>query len=235
MKTRLELSEPATSPPKPAAPRHAGRSAWKIWLEHYGIVLIFVALLVAASLSSPFFLTVNNLLNVSRQVAIIGILSVGMTLVILTAGIDLSVGAVLSLVTLVVASLKGQPAAVGVVAALVAGAACGVLNGLLITRGKVQPFIVTLGTMAAVTGAGLTYSAGQPIPRRRQGPGLRGARPGRRRADPGRVDGRRLHRGRRGAGANEVRAPPLRGGRQHRDDTTGRGQLLIASSRWPTC
>jgi ribose/xylose/arabinose/galactoside ABC-type transport system permease subunit len=100
---------------------------------------------------------------VIRQVAVIGILSVGMTFVILTGGIDLSVGSILALTTLVVAGLKDQGGIVAALAGLTTGTACGLVNGVIVTRGRVQPFIVTLGMLTVLVGVGLTYSGGQPI------------------------------------------------------------------------
>ncbi|NVH74110.1 ABC transporter permease [Paraburkholderia sp. JPY432] len=133
------------------------------FVQRYGIVVIFLVLCATAAFSSPFFLTAENLLNVVRQVSVVGLTSLGMTFVILTAGIDLSVGSILALTTLAVAGLKPY----GPVAALLGGVgialACGWLNGVITTRGRIQPFIVTLGTMTALVGVGLAYSDGQPV------------------------------------------------------------------------
>ena len=143
--------------------RHVRRSALALFLERYGILLVFMALFIAASVASPHFLSAGNLLNVARQVAIIGVLSVGMTFVILTGGIDLSAGSVLAVAALCAAALKSYPSVVVLVAVLLLGAACGLVNGTIVTRGRVQPFITTLGTMTILIGLGLTASGGEPI------------------------------------------------------------------------
>lgn len=154
---------PANVPPTAAASTKQGRRLSPLVIERYGSLAVFALLLVLASLLSEYFLTLNNLLNVTRQVAVIGIISVGMTFVILTGGIDLSVGSILALTTLVVAGLKPWGPLPSAIACLLAGTACGLINGLIVTRGRVQPFIVTLGMMTVLVGVGLTYSGGQPI------------------------------------------------------------------------
>lgn len=101
------------------------------------------------------FLTVNNLETIARQTAIVGIAALGMTLVIVSGGIDLSAGSVIALCSVVVAVLvkAGAPPLAALVGGVAAGALCGLVNGLLITRLRVVPFIVTLGTMLIVRGA----------------------------------------------------------------------------------
>lgn len=131
--------------------------------EQYGMLLVFAALFILCSIISPAFLKANNLFNVSRQVSIIGIVSIGMTFVILTGGIDLSVGPTMAFSALLVAGLKDYGAVTAFFAAIVFGFLLGILNGTIITRFKVQPFIVTLGGMSTIVGLGLTYSGGHPI------------------------------------------------------------------------
>jgi ribose transport system permease protein len=116
-------------------------------------------------LLSDRFLTVNNLVNVLRQSTINGIMAVGMTYVILTAGIDLSVGAVLALSGVVTADLlqRGVAVPVAVLAGLGLGAALGLVNGLISTKGRVPPFVTTLGMMTVARGLVLTYTEGRPI------------------------------------------------------------------------
>lgn len=132
-------------------------------VQRYGILAIFLVLCVIASVSSPFFLTTENLLNVVRQVSVVGLTSLGMTFVILTAGIDLSVGSILALTTLAVAGLKPFGPVASLAGGVAIALACGWLNGIITTRGRVQPFIVTLGMMTALVGVGLAYSGGQPL------------------------------------------------------------------------
>jgi ribose/xylose/arabinose/galactoside ABC-type transport system permease subunit len=124
-----------------------------------------IILIIVGAILSPHFLKTANIVNVSRQVAISGILGIGMTFVILTAGIDLSVGAIVGIVSVVTAGLMrdGTPWPLAIAAGLVAGAFVGGLNGLGIVKGKIQPFIMTLGMMVAARGVSLTMSEGQPI------------------------------------------------------------------------
>lgn len=134
-------------------------------LRRYGLVVSFLLLCLALTLLSDRFLTASNLLNVLRQATINGIIAVGMTYVILTAGIDLSVGSVLALATVVAADLmqKGLPVPLGVLAGLGVGTLLGAVNGLLIARTGIPPFVVTLGMMTVARGLALTYTQGRPI------------------------------------------------------------------------
>ncbi|HSB61521.1 MAG TPA: ribose ABC transporter permease, partial [Vicinamibacteria bacterium] len=103
-----------------------------------GTLLGLLALCLLLSVATPHFLTVSNLLNVMEQTAINAVIAVGMTFVILSGGIDLSVGSVLALSGVVLASVlrEGAPVPVALAAAVVVGGACGLVNGLLITRGR---------------------------------------------------------------------------------------------------
>jgi ribose/xylose/arabinose/galactoside ABC-type transport system permease subunit len=134
-------------------------------LRRYGLVLSFLLLCLALTLLSDRFLTASNLLNVLRQATINGIIAVGMTYVILTAGIDLSVGSVLALATVVAAGLMqaGHPVPVGVLAGLGVGTLLGLINGFIIARAGIPPFVVTLGMMTVARGLALTYTQGRPI------------------------------------------------------------------------
>lgn len=134
-------------------------------LRRYGLVLSFLLLCLALTLLSDRFLTASNLLNVLRQATINGIIAVGMTYVILTAGIDLSVGSVLALATVVAADLMqtGLPVPLGVLVGLGVGTLLGAINGLLIARTGIPPFVVTLGMMTVARGLALTYTQGRPI------------------------------------------------------------------------
>ncbi len=138
---------------------------WRMLLQRYGLLISFLLLCAALSLLSDRFLTPQNLVNVLRQSTINGIIAVGMTFVILTAGIDLSVGAVLALSAVVAADLvqKGLPAPLAIAACLAVGAALGLVNGLIIARTRVPPFIATLGMMTIARGLTLTYTQGRPI------------------------------------------------------------------------
>ena len=138
----------------------------RLALERYGIVLAFLVLFFTSAVLSDKFLTVRNLLNVMRQVSFEGIIAVGMTFVILSAGIDLSVGALLCFAACVCAGLimrDGLHPVLAIVLTLLIGTAIGAANGLIIVLGRVQPFIVTLGMMTVLHGASLLYVEGKRI------------------------------------------------------------------------
>lgn len=136
-----------------------------IWRK-YNILLGLLVLFVISSLISEAFLTARNLFNVMRQISINGVISVGMTFVILTAGIDLSVGAMLAMTGCLCAGLI-KFGSLGFVLVLVIGLGAGLLmgtiNGLIITKGKIQPFIVTLAMMTSIRGLAFLFSKGRPI------------------------------------------------------------------------
>ncbi|QCJ00375.1 ABC transporter permease [Agrobacterium larrymoorei] len=126
--------------------------------------LIVVSILMG--LASDNFFSLNNIMNVLRQVSVVGILAVGMTFVILTGGIDLSVGAVMALVGTLSAGLMvnyGVPASLSLVIGLFIGLGIGLLNGILVAWGKMPAIIVTLATMGMARGLGLIYSGGYPV------------------------------------------------------------------------
>ncbi len=130
-----------------------------------GTLLGLVGLCLLLWALTPHFLTVSNLLNVMEQTAINAVIAVGMTFVIISGGIDLSVGSLVALAGVLLASAlqTGAPAPVAVLACLLGGALCGLINGALITRGRLPPFIATLGMMSVARGAALVYTEGRPI------------------------------------------------------------------------
>lgn len=135
------------------------------FLRRWGVPLALVLILVASSVASDRFLSTTNLLNVMRQIAIVGVLAIGMTFVMITAGIDLSVGSILAVATVVSAdAVNSAGPLAGVAVALAAGAGLGLVNGLGVTFGGVQPFIMTLGMLAFARGLAFLYTGGQPIP-----------------------------------------------------------------------
>ncbi len=123
------------------------------------------AIVLVVSIMEPDFLTLNNLFNILRQVSINALIAFGMTFVILTGGIDLSVGSILALSSAFVAGLMtdGTSALITVLAGLIVGAVMGALNGMVISLGKVAPFIATLATMTIFRGLTLVYTDGKPI------------------------------------------------------------------------
>jgi ribose transport system permease protein len=137
----------------------------KATLQKLGPFIALLVIAVGLSIVSPDFLRVDNLLNVMRQSSINALIAFGMTLVILLGGIDLSAGSVLALSSVIIASLlqSGTPPVVATLAGIVAGGLMGLVNGLIISKGKVAPFIATLGTMTVLRGLALVMSNGSPI------------------------------------------------------------------------
>ncbi|BAJ00604.1 ribose ABC transporter permease [Shewanella violacea] len=135
------------------------------WLKQQkALIALFVLIAVVSILNDQFF-TMGNLMNILRQTSVNAIIAVGMTLVILTAGIDLSVGAILALTGALGASMVGAelPLTLALPLTLLLGGALGAMNGLLISKGKVQAFIATLVTMTAIRGLTMVYTEGRPI------------------------------------------------------------------------
>ncbi|MCG9630349.1 ribose ABC transporter permease [Vibrio sp. Isolate30] len=137
----------------------------KEWLIDQKSLIALIFLIVIVSFLNPNFFTVDNILNILRQTSVNAIIAVGMTLVILTAGIDLSVGSVLALCGAFAASMIGMeiPVMVAVPTALLAGTALGAISGVIIAKGKVQAFIATLVTMTLLRGVTMVYTDGRPI------------------------------------------------------------------------
>ncbi len=127
--------------------------------------LTLVLLCLALTIATPHFLTAINLSSVARQTAVINIMALGMTLVIISGGIDLSVGSILAIAGLFgTMSIKaGIWTPLAVLVGTAAGLVCGLLNGVMITRLKIAPFIVTLGTLGAFRGLALVISKGLPV------------------------------------------------------------------------
>ncbi|MCC8167287.1 MAG: ABC transporter permease [Planctomycetes bacterium] len=146
---------------------------WKRHLRSLTTVIGLLALSVILSIMSPVFLTADNITNVITQCTVNAIVALGMTVVVITGGIDLSVGSVLAVAGIVMAMLlkSGYPVPLAMFVCLVIGAFCGLLNGIMITRGKLPPFIATLGMMSMARGIALVISNGRAISS--FGPGLR--------------------------------------------------------------
>lgn len=142
----------------------------KKWLSKELLVeqkslIALLLLVIVVSFLNPNFFTVGNLLNILRQTSVNAIIAVGMTLVILTAGIDLSVGSVLALSGAFAATMIALevPVMIAVPVALLAGALLGAVSGVIIAKGKVQAFIATLVTMTLLRGVTMVYTDGRPI------------------------------------------------------------------------
>lgn len=133
--------------------------------QNLGTILALIILMVFVSILNPTFLQANNLMNLMRQLIINGFIALGMTFVILTGGIDLSVGSTLALTSAIFAGLlqNGMNTGLAILVAVGLGLILGLINGILITKGKLAPFIVTLATMTIFRGLTLVYTDGRPI------------------------------------------------------------------------
>src|SRR4051812_40617127 len=141
------------------------RFGLKVGLRDAGTLFGLLAIVVVFSVLSPNFLTTGNLLNILQQSSINACVALGMTLVIISGGIDLSVGPTAAIAAVIAAVLMaaGAPIAGAIPAALLFGMAAGALNGVLVAYGGLQPFIVTLGTLSLYRATALIYTGGNPI------------------------------------------------------------------------
>jgi ribose transport system permease protein len=152
----------------PAGVGHSGRPSRARYLlspilRQRGLLLAIIMLVVIFSLLTPSFLSSNNILNIVVQGSVTAILAIGQMFVIITSGIDLSIGSMLALGSMVAGTLlvAGIPIVVAVIAGLLAGAVAGTVNGLLATKLGITPFIVTLGTMSLFGGLAFLISDGK--------------------------------------------------------------------------
>jgi ribose transport system permease protein len=133
--------------------------------RRFGTVIGLLALCAVLWALTPHFLTVSNLLNIAQQTSINAIVAAGMTFVIVSGGIDLSVGSIVALagVALGVMLQGGQSPFIAVPGAIAVGTGCGLLNGLLVSVGGLPPFIATLGMMSVARGTALVFTEGRPV------------------------------------------------------------------------
>ena len=145
------------------------RASFNNILRKYGIFFIFLGMVVIASILSPAFLTKINLINIVRQMSIIGLIALGVTGVIVTAGIDLSSGSVVGVSCVVAASFAqipggtrvlypqfaGNPLYFSIIAGCLVGVVAGFINGFLVSKTKIPPFIATLGMFSAARGTAM--------------------------------------------------------------------------------
>jgi inositol transport system permease protein len=146
-------------------------------LRRYGIFFIFLGMFIIASLLSPAFLTKLNLINVVRQISITGLIALGVTGVIVCAGIDLSSGSVVGLACVVAAAFSqipsdnrviypafaGHSVYVSIIMGCLVGVLAGGINGFLVAKTKIPPFIATLGMFSAARGAAMLFTEGRPV------------------------------------------------------------------------
>jgi ribose transport system permease protein len=157
MQKSSNSTEQAAAVQAPQAPRDSN------WLRQGSVAIGCAALFVVFSTLNANFYQPANLLDIMLQSSINAIIAVGMTLVVMTKGIDLSVGSVVGVSSMVASSLLESNLLLGVGAGLLVGLSCGLINGILIAKLKLPDFIVTLGTMSIYRGAALIYTNGQPI------------------------------------------------------------------------
>lgn len=164
------MSQSTLTPPESATPTSGGGTSVDLRglagraARQGGLIVVIIALVAGFGIARPFFLDPTNLMNVLLQAAVVGILALGQTYVLLTGGIDLSIGSTVA-VTAVSAGLFAQqvPAPLAILLAIGVGALCGLANGLLITVTGITPFIVTLGTMSIYAGLALIIAGGQAV------------------------------------------------------------------------
>jgi putative xylitol transport system permease protein len=160
---------PPNEPTAKTAPEKtsAGHSAIG-WLTQYGIIVAFVLLCVALTFLNKYFLTPENISNILLQTSINGILAMGMTLVILTGGIDLSVGSVLAFSSIVAATFvtgdNPHSPVVALLVGVVTGGLLGLINGWIIAYLKIPPFVATLGMLSVARGLTYACTGGMPVP-----------------------------------------------------------------------
>jgi ribose transport system permease protein len=135
------------------------------FLSKYAIIMALILLIAYFSFASEQFLTQTNIFNILRQVAVVGIVAVGMTMVLLTAGIDLSVGSIIGVACVTAATLllMGIHVVFAVIITVIIGAMLGMLNGFFINEMKIPPLITTLGMLTSLRGVAYLITGGLPI------------------------------------------------------------------------
>jgi ribose transport system permease protein len=158
--TQPDTSSVATTP---AARLLTRNQLFRLALE-YAMVPVLIALLIAATIAYPGFLSSTNVSNIISQNAPLGLVAIGMTFVIIGGGFDLSVGSIYALTAVIYAGFaRTHSLPVAAAAALGCGILAGVVNGVLITRFRVNPFVATLGSSSAISGLALVYTNAYPI------------------------------------------------------------------------
>jgi ribose transport system permease protein len=135
-------------------------------LKKYNLLILILLFVIVATILSPRFLTINNFMNLLQQSSITGIVAIGMTFVILTGGIDLSVGSILALAGMtssIFVKTLGLPIVISMILTVVIGIIVGMLTGMVITKFKVPDFIATLAMMVSIRGVALLLTNGKPI------------------------------------------------------------------------
>ena len=146
-------------------PATAGRLKRLFDFRQWGVVFVLLGLIVVISIISPVFLSPRNIRNVLQQVSTLGIVSMGMTVLMISGGIDLSVGSAISTVAVIAGTMlkAGVPVEVAILTGLVLGCGIGCINGMLAAFTRAHPFILTLGTMTIFQGVAILITQGYPI------------------------------------------------------------------------
>ena len=159
----LSAQQPTHSDPKPAPWRGALHSFVATWGSEIALAVVIIVLAFTISLFNDRFFTYGNIINIIQAVTVTGIAAIGATLIIISGHLDLSVGSVLGFSGLVGAmAMQGAIPAFGIVVGVGVGALVGVVNGLLVTYGRVNAFIATLGMLSVVRGLALITTNGAP-------------------------------------------------------------------------
>jgi ribose transport system permease protein len=134
-------------------------------IQQWGIILVLIALIIIMAIASPVFLSARNIRNVLQQISTLGILSMGTTILMISGGIDLSVGACISVAAVTMGTMikAGLPAELAILVGLLIGCGIGLINGTLAAYTKAHPFILTLGTMTLLNGVAIFITKGYPI------------------------------------------------------------------------
>jgi ribose/xylose/arabinose/galactoside ABC-type transport system permease subunit len=159
------MTDHAARSASPPAPTLLSRLRRLGALRASGLIWVLLLMIIVAVIYKPTFINPSNLVSVARQTALFGIVAIGMTMVILTAGIDLSVGSIVAVAGVVCATMldAGMPIWSVVIVGLLIGATLGAINGVVIVIGRVPPFIMTLGMMVIGRGLAMTISGGHPV------------------------------------------------------------------------
>ncbi len=162
MSDQFEVHSPASPVAVAGRPRSSRRLLETV--QQWGLGAALVALIAVGSVTSPYFLTLGNIVNILRQTAVLGLLAMGVTLALISGALDFTVGSMVALVSILIGRLQGEPMGGVFLLILVVAVAVGLLNGLLIARLRLESFIVTLGLSLAVEGIAHLTSHSQTIP-----------------------------------------------------------------------
>lgn len=157
------MSSPALAGVKPSGPKTSPIRA--LGIGRFTLLIVLAAIIVVTAIGNPRFLSPNNLLNILFQVSTLGIVAAGQTILLVAGGLDLAVGAALSVAGLATALtiIATGSVTLGALAGLASGTMIGALNGMLVATNRATPFIITLGTMTFLQGVSIVMSGGSPI------------------------------------------------------------------------